>query len=159
MTSKSAPISIDAAFDSGNIEVLKIDGGKARLAVRKDRKSDFFQWFHFRVAGTAGQKLELKITGLASSAYPDGWPDYRACVSEDRQYWGRAETAWDKDADGGTLTIGHTLEGPLAWFAYFAPYSMERHHDLVTEAAQSEGVTIDEVIRQLVKSAAKAVAA
>ena len=141
MTSKRASISVDAAFDSGNIEVLKIDGASARLAIRKDHMSDFFQWFHFRVAGVAGQKLELKITGLASSAYPDGWPDYRACVSEDRHYWGRAETAWDKDADGGTLTIRHTLEGPLAWFAYFAPYSMERHHDLVSEAAQGEGVT------------------
>ena len=141
MTSKRASISVDAAFDSGNIEVLKIDGASARLAIRKDHMSDFFQWFHFRVAGVAGQKLELAITGLASSAYPDGWPDYRACVSEDRHYWGRAETAWDKDADGGTLTIRHTLEGPLAWFAYFAPYSMERHHDLVSEAAQGEGVT------------------
>jgi murein tripeptide amidase MpaA len=141
MTSKRASISVDAAFDSGNIEVLKIDGASARLAIRKDHMSDFFQWFHFRVAGVAGQKLELAITGLASSAYPDGWPDYRACVSEDRHYWGRAETAWDKDAEGGTLTIRHTLEGPLAWFAYFAPYSMERHHDLVSEAAQGEGVT------------------
>ena len=141
MTSKHQnPIAIDAAFDSGNIEVLKIAGASARLAIRKDHMSDFFQWFHFRVAGAAGQKLELKITGLASSAYPDGWPDYRACVSEDRQYWSRAETHWDKDADGGTLTIRYTPDGALAWFAYFAPYSMERHHDLVAEAAQSEGV-------------------
>lgn len=29
----------------------------------------------------------------------------------------------------------------LAWFAYFAPYSMERHHDLVAECAASEGVS------------------
>ena len=141
MTSKQTPIFIDAEFDSGNIEVLKIDGAKARLAIRKDRQSDFFQWFHFRVAGAAGRKLELRITGLASSAYPDGWPDYRACVSEDRQYWSRAETEWDKDADGGTLTVRYTLERPIAWFAYFAPYSMERHHELVTEAAQDEGVS------------------
>ena len=141
MTSKQTPIFIDAEFDSGNIEVLKIDGAKARLAIRKDRQSDFFQWFHFRVAGSPGRKLELRITGLASSAYPDGWPGYRACVSEDRHYWGRAETEWDKDADGGTLTIRHTLEGGIAWFAYFAPYSMERHHELVTEAAQAEGVS------------------
>ena len=31
-------ISIDAGFDSGNIEVLGIDGNTARLAIR-DRKS------------------------------------------------------------------------------------------------------------------------
>jgi murein tripeptide amidase MpaA len=142
MTSKKqADIQIDAAFDSGNIDVLKIEGAKARLAIRKDHKSDFFQWFHFRVAGAAGRALELRMTGLATSAYPDGWPGYRACVSEDREYWARAETSWDKDADGGTLTIRHTPVGGLAWFAYFAPYSMERHHDLVSEAAQCDGVS------------------
>ena len=134
-------ITICAAFDSGNIEVLGIAGATASLAIRKDRESDFFQWFHFRVAGAAGRMLELKITGLAASAYPDGWAGYRACVSEDRQFWGRAETSWDKDAAGGTLTIRHQPAGDLVWFAYFAPYSMERHHDLIAEAAGEPGVS------------------
>ncbi|WEK45802.1 MAG: M14-type cytosolic carboxypeptidase [Candidatus Andeanibacterium colombiense] len=137
----SNPIAIDAAFDAGNIEVLSVEGGSARLAIRKDRQSDFFQWFHFRVAGAEGRELELKITGLANSAYPGGWPGYRAAVSEDRDYWARAETEWDAGEDGGTLTIRYAPEGNLAWFAYFAPYSMERHHDLVSEAALSEGVS------------------
>ncbi|HUQ13740.1 MAG TPA: M14-type cytosolic carboxypeptidase [Novosphingobium sp.] len=137
---KPALLSIDAAFDSGNIEVLGLDGAAARLAIRKDHQSDFFQWFHFRVAGPVGREVTLRITGLAKSAYPDGWPDYRACVSEDREYWGRAETSWDKDADGGTLTIKHTMATGLAWFAYFAPYSMERHHDLIAEAAGCDGI-------------------
>ncbi|KUO49348.1 MAG: hypothetical protein APF82_06180 [Sphingomonadales bacterium BRH_c42] len=135
-------IAIDAQFDSGNIEVLSIKGGKAKLAIRKDHMSEFAQWFHFRVACKAGQKLELALTGLNNSAYPSGWPNYQACVSEDREYWARAETRFDKEADGGTLTITYTPSGNLAWFAYFAPYSMERHHDLVAEAAASEGVAL-----------------
>ncbi len=44
-------IRIDSAFDSGNIEVLSIDGATARLAIPKDHQSEFKQWFHFRVAG------------------------------------------------------------------------------------------------------------
>ncbi|WP_338467126.1 M14-type cytosolic carboxypeptidase [Novosphingobium sp. ZN18A2] len=140
MTADSTPIRIDTAFDSGNIEVLSIDGASARLAIRKDNGSDFAQWFHFRVTGAAGRALDLKITGLGHSAYPEGWPGYRACFSEDRDYWGRAATTWDKDADGGTLTIRHTPESGVAWFAYFAPYSMERHHDLIAETAACEGV-------------------
>ncbi|WP_225206977.1 M14 family metallopeptidase [Novosphingobium huizhouense] len=131
---------IDAAFDSGNIEVLSIDGDTATLAIRKDHQSDFFQWFHFRVSGAEGRALTLRITGLGASAYPGGWPGYRAVVSEDREFWGRAETAYDPAEDGGTLTIRHTPVGP-AWFAYFAPYSLERHADLVAQAAQGEGVT------------------
>ena len=133
-------ISINAAFDSGNIEVLSISGASARLAIRKDRESDFFQWFHFRVAGAAGRDLELKITGLNASAYPGGWPGYRAAVSEDRDYWGRADSSFDAAEDGGTLTIRYRPAGDLAWFAYFAPYSMERHHDLIAQIAGCDGV-------------------
>ena len=133
-------ISINAAFDSGNIEVLSIDGPAATLRIPKDHQSDFYQWFHFRVAGARGRELTLKIGDLNGSAYPGGWTNYDACVSEDREYWGRASSSFDKDEDGGTLTIRYTPEGDLAWFAYFAPYSMERHHDLVAEAAASEGV-------------------
>ena len=134
-------IQIDAAFDSGNIEVLEIDGTTARLAIRKDHQSDFFQWFHFRVANCAGRELTLKLTGLAASAYPGGWPDYNAAVSEDRAFWGRAASSYAKDEHGGTLTISYTPTSNLAWFAYFAPYSMDRHHDLVSGAALADGVT------------------
>ncbi|MFM5930800.1 MAG: M14-type cytosolic carboxypeptidase [Novosphingobium sp.] len=134
-------ILIHSDFDSGNIEVLSIEGTRARLAIRKDKDSDFFQWFHFRVSGAKGRALELKITGLNASAYPDGWPNYRAAYSEDREFWGRTDTSFDRAEDNGTLTIRHTPAGDLAWFAYFAPYSMERHHDLIAQAAQADGVT------------------
>ena len=131
---------INAAFDSGNIIVHSITGAAATLSIRKDRESEFAQWFHFRVAAEPGVEITLKLTGMESSAYPGGWPDYRACVSEDRDYWDRADTEYDKDADGGTLTIRYTSVSGLAWFAYFAPYSMERHHDLISDTAGLEGV-------------------
>ena len=133
-------IQIGAAFDSGNIEVLSIEGTQARLKIRPDCESTFLQWFHFRVSGARGQPLVLQIIGLNGSAYPMGWPGYRACVSEDRQFWGRAETSYDESVDGGTLTIRYTPQSDLAWFAYFAPYSTERHHDLVARIAQAPGV-------------------
>lgn len=133
-------IQIDCAFDSGNIEVLGIEGTTATLAIRKDQQSDFFQWFHFRVTGAAGRALKLKITGLEASAYPGGWPGYRAAVSEDREFWGRADSSYDKAEMGGTLTIRYTPMGGQAWFAYFAPYSWERHQDLIATTALAEGV-------------------
>ena len=61
-------IQITAAFDSGNIEVLSIAGCEAQLTIRKDRDSDFFQWFHFRVSGCNGRALTLRLTGLNASA-------------------------------------------------------------------------------------------
>jgi murein tripeptide amidase MpaA len=132
---------INAAFDSGNIIVHSVADSLATLSIRKDKDSDFFQWFHFRVEADAGEEIILKITGLEASAYPGGWTDYNACVSEDRDYWGRAPSTYDKGEAGGTLTIRYTPMGNLSWFAYFAPYSMDRHHDLVAEMAMCEGVS------------------
>lgn len=132
-------IEITAAFDSGNIVVHHINGSSAELSIRKDKDSDFFQWFHFRVACNIGDMLELAITGLKDSAYPGGWPGYNACVSEDRDHWGRAASRYDDES--GTLTIRYQATSNIVWFAYFAPYSMERHHDLIAEAAAAEGVT------------------
>jgi murein tripeptide amidase MpaA len=40
----------------------------------------------------------------------------------------------------GVLTMKLTPPQDLVWIAYFAPYSMERHHDLVTQTATLEGV-------------------
>jgi len=130
-------ITISADFDAGNIEVQSLDGARAELTIRKDHKSDFYQWFYFRVDGAAGRALELNITNCTGAAYPLGWPDYRACVSDDNVDWRRADTRY---ADG-TLTIRHTPAGDMAWFAYFAPYSSDRHQALVNRIAGQAGVT------------------
>ncbi len=134
-------ISIDANFDGGNIDVLSIDGAKAMLAIRQDHQSEFRQWFHFRVAGARGRALDLTITGLNASAYPLGWPGYNCRVSEDRETWRAAPTTCAMDAHDGSITISYTPAADVAWFAYFAPYSMERHHDLIAACAANEGVS------------------
>jgi murein tripeptide amidase MpaA len=130
-------ISISSAFDAGNIRVVGIDGDTANLEIVKDHLSDFYQWFHFRLAGSGGREVTLKIVNAGGSAYPNGWPDYRACVSMDREDWVRVD---DTSFADGTLTIRFTPETDLVWVAYFAPYSMERHHDLVSTVAALPGV-------------------
>lgn len=133
-------ISISSAFDSGNIRVLSITdtaaGVRAELEIVTDHQSDFYQWFHFRLANAAGREVELAIVNGAGSAYPDGWPGYAARMSEDRENWFLADTRY---ADG-TLTIRLTPDSNAVWIAYFAPYSMERHHDLIAWAAGQAGV-------------------
>jgi len=130
---------ISAAFDSGNIRVLKQDGDRFDLEIVKDHQSDFYQWFHFRLLGAKGRTVELRILDAAGSAYPLGWPGYKARVSEDREDWRLADTRYDDKI----LTIRHTAESDNLWFAYFAPYSMERHHDLVAAIAGAPGVTYE----------------
>lgn len=138
-------ISITSAFDSGNIRHITTQGDRVDLEIVTDNQSDFYQWFHFRVAGGAGRPLELRILNAKASAYPLGWPGYRARISEDRVNWSLAETSFD----GDVLTIRHTPAGNALWVAYFVPFSMERHHDLVARIAQRPGVILTELTRTL----------
>lgn len=137
-------ISISACFDSGNIETVDQPAADhVRLRIRRDADGVFFQWFHFRLSGAKGRPVRIDIIGLEESAYPGGWPGYRARVSSDRERWVQADSSYDKAADGGTLTIRVTPESDLLWCAYFAPYSMERHQDLVARMALKPGVSAD----------------
>jgi murein tripeptide amidase MpaA len=130
-------IGISSAFDSGNIRLVAIDGDRVDLEIVKDHQSDFYQWFHFKLTGAAGRALTLRITNCGESAYPDGWPGYRARLSSDRENWTQvAETSF---ADG-VLTIPLTPDSDCVWLAYFAPYSMERHHDVIATLADLPGV-------------------
>ncbi len=129
-------IAISSRFDSGNISVLGREGNRFDLAIYKDHLSDFYQWFHFRLTGAKGVPLVLRIGNAGGAAYPQGWTNYRACASSDRETWRRVDT----DYIDGALTIRITPEADAVWLAYFAPYSMERHHDLVARIAGRPGV-------------------
>ncbi len=133
-------LAISAAFDSGNIEVVSLhDPQNIELTIRKDAHSDFYQWFHFRLTGAAGTACTIRITNCGNSAYPDGWPDYQARMSVDRENW----LLTDTDYKDGVLTIRHTPVTNSVYFAYFAPYSMERHADLIADMALSDGVSVE----------------
>ena len=130
-------IHITSAFDGGNIRVVAIDGDTVDLEIARDHQSDFYQWFYFRLAGARGRPLTLRIVNAGGAAYPQGWPGYRARFSDDREDWCLADTSY---ADG-VLTIRHAPEGDLIWFAYFAPYTVERHNALIARYAATPGVS------------------
>ena len=130
-------ISISSAFDAGNIRVVSTSGDTAELEIVTDHLSDFYQWFYFKLAGAGGREVTLRLTNCGKSAYPDGWPGYQACMSLDREDWVRVSGT---SYDDGVLTIRFTPETDCVWLAYFAPYSMERHHDLVSTVAALPGV-------------------
>ena len=125
---------ISSNFDSGNIAVLEAtDPQNIRLDIKKDNQSDFYQWFHFRVSNVRDTALHMRIENAAGAAYAGGWNGYQACFSYDRENWMRTET----DYKDGVLHIHHTPEADTVYFAYFAPYSMEYHHDLIAQVATS----------------------
>ena len=125
---------ITANFDSGNIEVISANNADdIRLAIRKDHQSDFYQWFHFKLFAEAGEEHVMTIENASGSAYPDGWKGYQALASYDRETWFRVPTEYN----GKELTIRHTPEQESVYYAYFIPYSYERHQVLIQSAQQS----------------------
>jgi len=139
-------ITISSSFDAGNIRVVAQDGDRADLEIVTDHLSDFYQWFYFRVAGAAGREITLRITNCAGAAYPNGWPNYKGVMSLDRDEWVRISHTSYAD---GVLTMTLTPPQDVVWIAYFAPYSMERHHDLVTAMAALPGVAYSSLGKSL----------
>jgi len=138
---------INANFDSGNIEVVSLEqADDIQLRIKKDSDADFMQWFYFRLSGVKDKDCRLKILNAHEATYVEGWQDYQAVVSYDREQWLRAPTQYD----GKSLKINFTAEYDVIYIAYFAPYSAERHQDLITEAQLSPlgdvedlGTTVD----------------
>lgn len=140
-------IFINSNFDGGNIECINTDrADNIQLAIRCDNQSDFYQWFYFRAANVLDIPCRYVISNAAHAAYPRGWENYQAVASYDREYWFRVATRYDN----GQLIIQHNSTQPQIYFAYFAPYSMERHADLLAYAQstgacdiQTLGTTLD----------------
>ncbi|MBT3807888.1 MAG: carboxypeptidase family protein, partial [Rhodospirillaceae bacterium] len=134
------PLHISSNFDSGNIVCQDAsDPGDIRLEISKDNNSDFYMWFHFRLTGAKDTACTLKIMNAGAAAYPKGWEGYQAVASTDRETWIRVPSSYAN----GVLTIEHTPATDSVWFAYFAPYSMERHADLLARAQLDDRVSLD----------------
>ncbi len=131
---------ITANFDAGNIEVINLEDKKnIQLAIRPDVGGEFFQWFNFRLTGQVGEQYVLNIMNAGDAAFPAGWENYQAVASYDRDYWFRLPTSY-KD---GKLTITAELECETIQIAFFAPYSDERHQDLLAAVQMHPLVTLE----------------
>jgi len=130
-------IHINRNFDSGNIEVVEAtDANNIKLKIAKDSNSEFLQWFHFSVSGIRGQKVTLSILNAGETSYPKGWQGYDVATSVDRQHWYRTPA----DYDGKVLSWTFEGTSDVIYFAYFAPYSMEQHSDLIAASATADAV-------------------
>ena len=122
---------ITSNFDSGNIEVVDLSSkSNIQLNIKQDNQSDFYQWFHFKLETTAGEEHTLRILNAKSAAYPEGWEDYNAMASYDRETWFRVPTEYTN----GELVINHIPEFDNVFYAYFVPYSYDRHLDLIHQS-------------------------
>ncbi|ERL54368.1 M14 family metallopeptidase [Psychrobacter aquaticus] len=131
---------ITANFDAGNIDVISLENKKdIQLAIRPDVGDEFFQWFNFRLSGQIGEQYVLNILNAGEVSYPAGWENYQAVASYDRQHWFRLPTSYKN----GVLTIVAELAYETIQIAYFAPYSYERHQDLLAAVQMHPLVSVE----------------
>ena len=141
------PIKISHQFDAGAIEVVRAaDPQQIDLRLRQDSHADIAQWFYFRLQGARDQACTIRIVNAGQATYPSGWQDYSVVASYDREEWFRVPTTYD----GSVLTVLHTPERDSIYYAYFEPYSWERHLQLLGHAERSTlarvldlGTTVD----------------
>lgn len=127
-------LSIHSRFDSGNIEVLSDRQADAiRLQIRPDAGDHHMQWFYFQLCDGAGQPCRMIIENAARVSYPAGFEQYQAVCSSDLVEWHRVPTSFD----GERLVIEHTPQADVVHYAYFAPYTLERHRQLIADAVSS----------------------
>ncbi|SAL39415.1 peptidase [Caballeronia peredens] len=135
-------LSISSNFDAGAIEVVKADEPEdIRLRIRPDSHAEFAQWFYFRVSGARGERLVITFENAAQCAFPEGWRDYEAVASYDRVNWFRVSTEYD----GQTMKIDHTPDFDRIYYAYFEPYSEERHSEFLGAVQQLPLATLTEL--------------
>ncbi|PSC73595.1 peptidase carboxypeptidase A [Micractinium conductrix] len=146
-------VSVNSSFDSGNIKVVSISSNPGdrvthdvELHIRPEPycesdKRSHFMWFNFRVSNVAGEALSVRITNAGQASYPSAWRGYNVCASYDRQHWFRVPTQYD--AAAGVLCWAHTPDKGAVYYAYFAPYSYDRHQALVAEMQCHPGVCLE----------------
>jgi len=133
-------LSVTCDFDSGNIVVLDASNAQnVQLAIRPDTRSAHFQWFHFKVGGMqVGQPHAFNLTNASESSYNRAWTGYNAAASYDQKHWFRVPSQFD----GKALSFSLSPEQPQIWFAYFEPYSRERHDWLIEQALNQAGAQL-----------------
>ncbi|MDO9421245.1 MAG: M14-type cytosolic carboxypeptidase [Herminiimonas sp.] len=135
-------IKISSHFDAGAIDIVRAETAQTiELKLRKDTHVDIAQWFYFRLQGARGERCTMRFLNAGDATYPDGWKDYQAVASYDRKNWFRVPTAFD----GSVMTISHTPQFDSVYYAYFEPYSWERHLDLLGRAQASSLARVEDL--------------
>ena len=133
---------ISSTFDAGAIEVVAdADPRDLQVQLRADSHAEFRQWFYFRLQGAQGQPTRVRFVNAGAATYVAGWRDYQAVASYDRIDWFRVPTTFD----GSELTIAHTPLRDSIYYAYFEPYSWERHLALLGRVDDSPRARVSDL--------------
>ena len=78
----------------------------------------------------------MSLDNAGEVSYTDGFKGYQAVASVDQEHWFRVPSEFD----GNKLIIRHRPESDVIYYAYFAPYPLARHQQLIADALLSDQV-------------------
>lgn len=137
-------IKVNTNFDAGNINCEAInDPTNLRFTIPNDTNSEFAQWFYFQLTGIQGQELTLNLEQLDKTAYPQGWLDYNVCASYDNETWFRIPCHYDQH--NHILSWSLTATSNAIFFAYFEPYSYQRHLNFIAKLNTSPLAIVEQI--------------
>lgn len=138
----TTPVRVSCAFDAGAIEVVsQSDASDVQVKLRADSHADFRQWFYFRLQGGAATRVRVRFVNASEATYVDGWRGYNVVASYDRNDWFRVPTTFD----GRELVLAHQPARDSIYYAYFEPYSWERHLALLGRADASPRARVSDL--------------
>ena len=138
-------ISVNSKFCSGNGDLVGINGNVVDVKIRDEpftqgEQKQHKQWFHFRVSGVKETEIIINIVNAGDVSFPEAYSNYNVCASYDRKYWFRTPTTYDEKS--GIMSWKMTPTNNQIYFAYFAPYSLQQHYDLIGKCVASKECSV-----------------
>lgn len=140
--------SITGNVPQGSIEVVAADDpADIRLRLRPDPGSGYMGYYHFRVIGLRGTDCTFRILNAGETEaqrlagredVENGWTNTGPVASYDRRLWRRVPAQFD----GRVFSFRHRPEHDVCYYASWAPYSLERHEDVLARAQLSTRVRV-----------------
>jgi len=156
MSTEKRIVSISDSYDGGNIEYIgsetKDDGCLfIKLKIRPDpftelEQKSHLQYFSFRalvqLSSTlpSPRKITYQIINAGQASYAVAWPGSTVFTSNNiNGGWKRLQnTCYDSDTGILHWTVdGTTLIGGNNYYAYFPPYTYERHLNLISKCCSA----------------------
>ncbi len=158
-------VSISDAFDGGNGKFLKeeiIDGQQTVFVnIKKDpftqlEQCHHFQYFSFRsttnTTNTTPATIKYVLHNAGKASYSIAWKNSTTFVSttpSDPFSWKRIlDTSYNETNGQLSWTYEHDSSS-VVYFAYFPPYSYERHLDLISKCAAAPKATVESLGQSL----------
>ena len=148
-------ISVNGTIPGGRIEVVDATRpDDIQLRFVSDPHCSFMGRFHFRVTGARGVACRFRILNAGDTLanrlagredVENAFTRTGPVASYDRSTWFRLPSAFD----GQVYSFAHTLDHDVCHYAQWAPYSMDRHLDMIARAQMSPRVRVRSIGRSV----------